>query len=333
MRQTRREKESERELSWEMDEFAPEPLKDHPRFTKIDDLGSGTFGMVVLARDKVTDGLVAIKFLPRGPKINHYAEREILNHRRLLHHHVIQFKGVLITEEFLGIVLEYADGGDLLSWIKERNGLDESLGRWFFQQLIMGLDYVHQKGVVNRDIKLENTLVGAGERPMLKICDFGYSKNVNFSMAKTKVGTASYLAPEVLGGDNGDTYDGVKADIWAAGVFAYTMLLGTPPFNQPDETGKAPGLQVVFNRIVTADFHIPEGSLSKECEDLIRKILVIDPKQRLTIQEIQNHPWYLDSLPEGALEFNAQCLEASAEVENEQALEEILSILEEARKP
>lgn len=78
------------------------PLKDHPRYKKIKELNSGAFGFVLLAKDVIADELVAIKFLPRGNKIERKVEREVLNHRKLFHHHVIQFKGVFLTQYFLG---------------------------------------------------------------------------------------------------------------------------------------------------------------------------------------------------------------------------------------
>ena len=85
--------------------------------------------------------------------------------------------------------MEFAAGGDMFQYVKARGGLDEGDARWFFQQLIIGLDYCHRMGVVNRDIKLENTLLDGGARPLLKICDFGYSKNEKDSLPKSKVGT------------------------------------------------------------------------------------------------------------------------------------------------
>ena len=85
-----------------------------------------------------------------------------------------------------------AQGGDLFQYVKRRGGLRENEARWFFQQLIIGMDYSHRKGVVNRDIKLENTLLDGSKRPLVKICDFGYSKNLQDSLPKSKVGTPGY---------------------------------------------------------------------------------------------------------------------------------------------
>ena len=87
-------------------------------------------------------------------QITKYVERELLNHNRLLHPHIIQFKEVFLTNEYLGIAMEFAPGGDMFQYVKQRNGLQEYEARWFFQQLIIALDYCHKIGVVNRDIKL-----------------------------------------------------------------------------------------------------------------------------------------------------------------------------------
>lgn len=308
------------------------PLEGNTRFVKLQELGSGTFGFVLLAHDKVADEKVAIKFMPRGVSITQNVEREIMNHRKLIHQHVIGFKGVFLTDAYLGIILEYAPGGDLLDWIKTREGISERQARWLFQQLIMGLDYIHMQGVVNRDIKLENSLVTEGDMPMLKLCDFGYSKNVQLSAAKSIVGTRSYLAPEVIGSSRGEKYDGIRADIWSTGVFLYIMLLGMPPFEKPDANGKDASMEEVIRRIDNVEFEIPSGALSAECEDMIRSILVRDPAKRPSLQQIQMHKWYQTALPEGVLEYNKEMMEISLD-ESESGVQkesEIRAILQTA---
>ena len=173
-----------------VDTVLEDPLVDHPRYRKIRELNTGAFGFVLLAEDRETKENVAIKFLPRGPRINVNVEREVLNHKNLLHHHVIQFKGVFLTRHYLAIVMEFAPGGDLMDYIRNRRGISEDLARWFFQQLIFGLDYCHRMGVANRDIKLENTLLDESAWPLVKICDFGYSKHdITDSAPKSLVGT------------------------------------------------------------------------------------------------------------------------------------------------
>lgn len=125
------------------------------------------------------------------------AEAEIVNHSLLRHPHVIQFKEVFLTTDFICIAMEYATGGSLFQYVQRAGKLKESVARWFFQQLIIGVDYCHRRGVANRDIKLENTLlqvVNGLPLPLLKICDFGYSKADFKSAAKSKVGMAEGCA-------------------------------------------------------------------------------------------------------------------------------------------
>jgi serine/threonine-protein kinase SRK2 len=169
----------------------PDPLAETSRYTKIADLSSGSFGFVQLARNTETGELVAIKFIERGDRVNRYVEAEILNHRMLRHPHVIEYKEVFITSEYICIAMEFASGGSLFTYVQRAVRLKEAAARWFFQQLIIGLDYCHRRGVVNRDIKLENTLLQMVQGlplPLLKICDFGYSKAHFMSAPKSKVG-------------------------------------------------------------------------------------------------------------------------------------------------
>lgn len=152
---------------------------------------------------RVDGKVVAVKFLPRGKTIRQYVIREILNHRSLRHPHVVQFYEVFLTNDYLAIVMEYADQGDLFAFVQvfrsqkmnemkgfvrfqARTRLNEETARWFFQQLIFGLDYCHRKGVANRDIKLENVLLAKGNKmPLVKLCDFGYSKHEDWDSAPT----------------------------------------------------------------------------------------------------------------------------------------------------
>ena len=307
-----------------------DPLVDHPRYRKIHDLNRGAFGFVILAQDLRVGEEVAIKFLPRGPRINENVEREILNHKNLLHHHVVQFKGVFLTARHLAIVMEYVPGGDLVEYIRQHRDVSEDMVRWFFQQLIIGLDYCHRMGVANRDIKLENTLLNGSDWPLLKICDFGYSKHVeNDSVPTTIVGTRTYLAPEVALRDNrDDPYDGRKADIWSCGVFLYVMLVRRYPFERHGEDPRQ-DRDVIFGRLRRLDYKIPDGSMSDDCRDLIQKILVSKPEDRFSIRDIQRHAWYRRGLPSGALDMNWTL----DEQHDLQSVEEIQALVDEARVP
>ena len=126
-------------------------------------------------------------------------------------------------------------GGELFSLIRKAKRFPENDARYFIQQLICGIEYLHDSGVTHRDIKLENRLIG-GSRPgtLIKICDFGYSKRpeVEQSQCKSIVGTPAYLAPEVL---SNKPYRGTAVDVWSAGVLLYVMLVGAYPFEDPTD--------------------------------------------------------------------------------------------------
>uniref|UniRef100_A0A453DKQ9 non-specific serine/threonine protein kinase n=1 Tax=Aegilops tauschii subsp. strangulata TaxID=200361 RepID=A0A453DKQ9_AEGTS len=149
-------------------------------------------------------------------KIDENVFREIVNHRSLRHPNIIRFKEVVLTPTHLGIVMEYAAGGELFERICDAGRFHEDEARYFFQQLVCGVSFCHAMQICHRDLKLENTLLDGSPAPRLKICDFGYSKSsVLHSRPKSTVGTPAYIAPEVL---SRREYDGKHADVWSCGV-------------------------------------------------------------------------------------------------------------------
>lgn len=150
---------------------------------------------------------------PPPQQIDRNVERELVNHRSLLHPNIVRFKEVFLTATHLGIVMEYAAGGELFDRIVRAGRFSEDEARFFFQQLVCGVRCCHAEGVCHRDLKLENTLLDGRPAPRLKICDFGYSKSALFdSQPKSTVGTPAYIAPEVL---SRKQYDGEVADVWS----------------------------------------------------------------------------------------------------------------------
>jgi serine/threonine-protein kinase SRK2 len=316
---------------------AKEPLRNHPRYTKLRDLNSGGFGFVQLCRDAAYGRQVAIKFVERGAGITKNVVREILNHRLCsLHPHIIQFREVFLTKRYLGIAMEYAAGGDMFDFFVRNEafvnvkGLAEDLARWFFQQLIVALDFCHKKGIANRDIKLENVLLdGTPERPLLKICDFGYSKNEYLdSRPKSLSGTPDYIAPEVL---SHSSYDGKVADIWSCGVMLYIMMTGAFPFwRRGDERANSiVRLQQIFPRILAADYSSPPAS--PECLELLRAMLTPNPAERITLDGIMQHPWFVKDLPPGFHRMNEDLVNAQFPPEV-QPVQEIMHILQAATR-
>ncbi|XP_021889857.1 serine/threonine-protein kinase SRK2A-like [Carica papaya] len=197
------------------------------KYEVVKDLGAGNFGVARLLRHKETKELVAMKYIERGHKIDENVAREIINHRSLRHPNIIRFKEVVLTPTHLAIVMEYAAGGELFERICNAGRFSEDEARYFFQQLISGVNYCHSMQICHRDLKLENTLLDGSPAPRLKICDFGYSKSsLLHSRPKSTVGTPAYIAPEVL---SRREYDGKLADVWSCGVTLYVMLVGAYP--------------------------------------------------------------------------------------------------------
>ncbi|KAL6778756.1 hypothetical protein ACKKBG_A04765 [Auxenochlorella protothecoides x Auxenochlorella symbiontica] len=312
-------------------------LEGHPRYSKIRDLGKGAYGAVVHARDTETMEDVALKFIERGPQnVNKYVEREILNHMKLRHPHIIGLREVFLTANHLVLAMEFAAGGDLFKYVSSRKSLGEPEARWFFQQLIVGIDYCHRMGVASRDIKLENTLLDGSPRPLIKLADFGFSKDDQQSAPTSRVGTPAYLAPEVIVSKPGTHYDGKKADLWSCGVLLYILVTGTYPFQRvKDSTMKGPQkLNAILNRILAVDYIFPERKrLSPECKDLISSLLVLDPNARPDIPAIQAHPWYRVDLNPAALSFNDTLVADSlANATPDSVYEDIRSIVRDAQQ-
>ncbi|XP_009620689.1 serine/threonine-protein kinase SAPK1-like isoform X2 [Nicotiana tomentosiformis] len=268
------------------------------RYEILKKIGSGNFGVAKLVKDKWTGELYAIKFIERCKKIDEHVQREIMNHRSLRHPNIIRFKEVFLTPTHLAIVMEYAAGGELFERIYNAGRLTEDEARFFFQQLISGVSYCHSMS------------------------------SVLHSQPKSTVGTPAYIAPEVL---SRKEYDGKTADVWSCGVTLYVMLVGAYPFEDPDDPRN---FRKTLTRILSVQYSIPYYvRVSKECKHLLSQIFVADPEKRITMEEIKKHPWFLKNLPIEFIEGEEASLQTNGENEPSQSIEEVLAIIQEARKP
>ncbi|KAF8020255.1 hypothetical protein BT93_G0839 [Corymbia citriodora subsp. variegata] len=304
-------------------------VHDSDRYDFVRDIGSGNFGIARLMRDKVTQELVAVKYIERGDKIDENVQREIINHRSLRHPNIVRFKEVILTPTHLAIVMEYAAGGELFERICNAGRFSEDEARFFFQQLISGVSYCHAMQVCHRDLKLENTLLDGSPAPRLKICDFGYSKSsVLHSEPKSTVGTPAYIAPEVL---QRREYDGKIADVWSCGVTLYVMLVGAYPFEDPE---KPKDFRKTILRVINVQYSIPESvQISLECRHLISRIFVADPAERITIPDIKSHPWFLKNLPADLIDEKTMGNQFEEPDQPMQSDETIMQIIAEATIP
>lgn len=180
--------------------------------------------------------------------------------------------------------MEYIEGGELFSYIGEQGGLPEVEVIHIFRQILAALLYCHRINIHHRDLKPENILLDR-DTMTIKLVDFGMAAlQPQGKKLTTPCGSPHYAAPEVI---RTQSYDGGKADVWSCGVILYVLLTGTPPFNY---SGDDRDLKYLFRAIAQADYIMPEA-LSKEAQDLIRQILVPNPKNRISLAEIWNHPF------------------------------------------
>uniref|UniRef100_A0A2P2KKS1 non-specific serine/threonine protein kinase n=1 Tax=Rhizophora mucronata TaxID=61149 RepID=A0A2P2KKS1_RHIMU len=298
------------------------------KYELVKDLGVGNFGVARLLRHKETKELVAMKYIERGHKIDENVAREIINHRSLRHPNIIRFKEVALTPTHLAIVMEYAAGGELFERICNAGRFSEDEARYFFQQLISGVDYCHFMQICHRDLKLENTLLDGSPAPRLKICDFGYSKSsLLHSRPKSAVGTPAYIAPEVL---SRREYDGKMADVWSCGVTLYVMLVGAYPFEDQNDPKN---FRKTIQQIMAVQYKIPDYvHVSQDCRHLLSRIFVANASRRITVKEIKSHPWFLKNLPKELTDASQSIYYQRDNLSfSLQSVEEIMKIVSEAR--
>jgi len=248
-------------------------------------LGKGKFGNVYLAREKKSKFVVALKVLfkkeLKAAKVEHQLRREIEIQTHLRHPNILRMFGYFHDETRVYLILEYAPGGELYKSLQNEPNkcFSAQKSAKYISQLTDALIYCHSRKVLHRDIKPENLLLGVNGE--LKIGDFGWSVHAPSSKRETVCGTLDYLPPEMV---EGKTHD-ETADIWSVGVLAYEFLVGIPPF-------ETPSYNATYDRIMNCDFKFP-NHVTEGARDLITNILRKEPKNRLTLAEIAEHPWII----------------------------------------
>ena len=245
-------------------------------------LGKGAFGKVNIALHLASGRLVAIKSFNKKKLLTRRAKRKIKTEievlSKLRNPFCTQIYDYFETDTHILIVMEYICG-DLLGFMRKRSKITESTAKIIFKQIIKGLQYIHKKKIVHRDIKLDNVLIDLTNT--VKICDFGVSRILQpGDIMYENCGTPAYIAPEIF---KNEGYEGYSCDIWSAGVTLYYMLAGVQPF----KGGKIEELK----EIILKGEYEQIKDISKEANDLINKMLKLNPKDRITIEEILKHPW------------------------------------------
>ena len=265
-------------------------------------LGCGTFGKVKLAIYLPTHEKVAIKILEKSKMAEKddqiRLEREFEMLAQFNHPNLIMVTEIFESDNNYYTVMDYCEGGELFNYIVKKKYLSEKESSFFYYQIISGLEYMHSLGIVHRDLKPENLLLTKDH--ILKIIDFGlsnYFKEGQNDLLYTPCGSPCYASPEMVTGNN---YDGVMIDIWSTGIILFAMLCGYLPFEDKNN-------EKLFKKIAECKIEYPEY-LSDIALDLLKRIIVPNPKKRITICEIKNHPFYLKGKKLFDQEFTIQYL-------------------------
>ncbi|KAH7387721.1 hypothetical protein KP509_16G038000 [Ceratopteris richardii] len=253
------------------------------------ELGRGEFGITYLCTDKKSQATLACKTISKRKlktrvDIEDVRREVVIMHHLPPHPNLIGLKDVYEDESAVHLVMELCEGGELFDRIVARGHYHERAAASVTRTIVEVVQACHKNGVMHRDLKPENFLfLNKKENSPLKAIDFGLS--VFFKPGDTFdeiVGSPYYMAPEVL-----KRHYGPEIDVWSAGVILYILLCGVPPFWAETEQGVA---QAILRGVI--DFkRDPWPLVSDKAKSLVRQMLEPDPKQRLTAQQVLDHPW------------------------------------------
>lgn len=308
---------------------SPPPVCITGRFSNIEHkyhidpkvLGTGHHGSVRRCIDRTTRQRFAVKSIRKSDpavKIGGL-HREITLLDQMKHASIIQLRDVFEDEEYLHLVTELCEGGELFDKILERASRRKEAGEpacfseeeaaRVLHEILMAVKYMHQHGIVHRDIKPENILFTSKEEGSpIKIIDFGLARHFDKSQEyymRNVVGTPYYIAPEVLRKDYDDS-----CDLWSVGIIAYILLCGYPPFNGVDNAA-------VYAAVKRGAYYFPASDwkhVSVEARDFIRRLLQVNVSKRMTIDQALSHPWMVRHIASVQVERREE-MEATSSVE------------------
>uniref|UniRef100_A0A3Q3WTX2 non-specific serine/threonine protein kinase n=1 Tax=Mola mola TaxID=94237 RepID=A0A3Q3WTX2_MOLML len=233
-------------------------------------IGKGNFAKVKLARHVLTGKEVAVKIIDKTQLNSSSLQKVGLN---------IKLFEVIETEKTLYLVMEYASGGEVFDYLVAHGRMKEKEARAKFRQIVSAVQYCHQKCIVHRDLKAENLLLDADMN--IKIADFGFSNEFTLgNKLDTFCGSPPYAAPELF---QGKKYDGPEVDVWSLGVILYTLVSGSLPFDGQN-------LKELRERVLRGKYRIP-FYMSTDCENLLKKFLILNPSKRGSLEQIMRDRW------------------------------------------
>uniref|UniRef100_A0A665WQN7 Maternal embryonic leucine zipper kinase n=1 Tax=Echeneis naucrates TaxID=173247 RepID=A0A665WQN7_ECHNA len=260
-----------------------DPDELHRYYEVYETIGSGGFAKVKLGRHIATGEKVAIKIMNKKdlgddlPRV----KVEIEAMKNLSHQHVCRLYQVIETSTQIFMVLEYCPGGELFDYIIAKDRLSEEETRVFFRQIVSAMAYVHSQGYAHRDLKPENLLID--EDHNLKLIDFGLCAKPKGGLGyelMTCCGSPAYAAPELI---QGKAYIGSEADVWSMGVLLFALLCGYLPFDDDN-------CMVLYRKIMRGNYDNPRW-LSPGSILILNQMMQVDPKRRLSVRQLLDHPW------------------------------------------
>ena len=229
----------------------------------------------------------AAKVIAKSSLVKSRAKQKLISeikiHKSLHHPQIVAFEHYFEDTENVYILLEMCQNQTLNELLKRRKRLTEIEVQCYIVQLIKALKYLHSHRVIHRDLKLGNLFLT--DKMELKVGDFGLATKLDFEgeRKRTVCGTPNYIAPEILDGKSGHSYE---VDIWSLGVIVYTLIIGKPPFETQD-------VKTTYKRIKMNNYSFPEGAvISEAAKNLITEILVTDPSKRPTLDQILTHDFF-----------------------------------------
>ena len=281
-------------------------IQDFYRFDEV--LGEGTFSLVYLAESRVVpENWAAVKVIQKRGKhvddIEWQAEKEIRIMSVLDHAHIVHLNEVFDEEDTICFVMELAKGGEVFDRLIEQGNFSEKETASLVVQLLCALNYIHDQGIVHRDLKLENLLYyDDTQDSRIMVADFGLSEWVwDIQDDGPICGTPGYMAPEVIANKQVTP----AADVWSVGVIAYILLAGYPPFfpekdlasednENESDAGDEEDESLLLRSVAKGQFEFHPHSwrhVSDEAKDFIKRLMTVDPNERLTCDEALDHPW------------------------------------------
>lgn len=252
------------------------------KYRLLKTIGKGNFAKVKLAKHIPTGKEVAIKIIDKtqlNPGSLQKLFREVRIMKTLDHPNIVKLFQVIETEKTLYLVMEYASGGEVFDYLVLHGRMKEKEARAKFRQIVSAVQYCHQKKIIHRDLKAENLLLDSEMN--IKIADFGFSNEfVPGNKLDTFCGSPPYAAPELF---QGKKYDGPEVDVWSLGVILYTLVSGSLPFDGST-------LRELRERVLRGKYRIP-FYMSTDCENLLKKFLVLNPARRASLEVIMKDKW------------------------------------------